>query len=274
MSCTSRAQPYERGFQHGKLLAAEIVEYIRSVATARSPKSPSEAWRDMRTLVNALFLRRYDAEYLQEMKGIADGAAAAGGKFDGRSIDLVDIVTLNSNIEVEMLDAGLDATATGLEGTDFNDPADGHEAGEQEDHCSAFAATGPATADGQIVFGHITMSGLPSVRHLQRLARHPAPRRPPRGVQTYPGGIMSGLDYYMNDAGLLCCETTIAQTELPRRRRSVGLAHSPCDAICRFDRQGHRNPAGREQRAVLERMAAGRHQDQRNRHVRAGHAQA
>ena len=27
-------------------------------------------------------------------------------------------------------------------------------------HCSAFAATGPATADGKIVFGHITMFGL------------------------------------------------------------------------------------------------------------------
>jgi hypothetical protein len=31
-------------------------------------------------------------------------------------------------------------------------------------------------------------------------------------MQTYPGGIQSGLDYYMNDAGLLVCETTLAQT--------------------------------------------------------------
>src|SRR5205814_3457099 len=29
---------------------------------------------------------------------------------------------------------------------------------------------------------------------------------------SYPGGIQSGMDYYMNGAGLLVCETTIKQT--------------------------------------------------------------
>src|SRR5436853_624091 len=52
-------EPYERGFQHGKLLAAEIVDHVQATANHRSPKSPAEAWRDLRTLVNALFLRRY-----------------------------------------------------------------------------------------------------------------------------------------------------------------------------------------------------------------------
>ncbi len=163
-------------------------------------------------MVNALFLRRYDAEYLQEMKGIADGAAAAGAKFDERPVDLVDIVALNSNIEVEFLDAGLDATATGLEGLLFREPVEGHEQGDTDDHCSAFAATGPATADGQIVFGHITMFHLYAVRHFN-VWLDIQPKAGHRLVfQSYPGGIMSGLDYYLNDAGLLCCETTIAQT--------------------------------------------------------------
>ena len=205
-------EPYERGYQHGKLLAAEIAAHIKSVATARSPKSPSEAWRDLRTLVNALFLRRYDAEYLHEMKGIADGAATAGATFDGRTVDVLDIVALNSNIEVEFLNAGLDAMATGLESTDFRDPPDGEMQNEQDDHCSAFAATGPATADGQIVFGHITMFHLYAVRNFN-VWLDIKPKAGHRLVfQSYPGGIMSGLDYYMNDAGLLCCETTIAQT--------------------------------------------------------------
>ncbi len=80
-------------------------------------------------------------------------------------------------------------------------------------HCSAFAATGPATADGKIVFGHITMFGLyPSLFYNVWLDVKPA-----KGhrvlMQTYPGGIQSGLDYYMNDAGLLVCETTIRQTK-------------------------------------------------------------
>ncbi|HEX3727842.1 MAG TPA: C45 family autoproteolytic acyltransferase/hydrolase, partial [Pirellulales bacterium] len=167
---------------------------------------------DLRTLVKALFLRGYAAEYLHEMKGIADGAAAAGAKFDGRPIDLVDIVALNSEIEVDFLDSSLEATSTGLEGQRFRHPHEGQTSSEADEHCSAFAATGPATRDGQIVFGHITMFHLYSVRHfnvwmdIQPTAGH-------RVVfQTFPGGIMSGLDYYLNDAGLLCCETTIAQT--------------------------------------------------------------
>ncbi len=32
-------------------------------------------------------------------------------------------------------------------------------------------------------------------------------------MQTYPGGIQSGMDYYLNDAGLIVAETTIAQTQ-------------------------------------------------------------
>ena len=56
------------------------------------------------------------------MKGIADGAAAAGAKFDGRPIDLLDIVALNCEIEIDMLDAALRATPTGLEGKTFKEP--------------------------------------------------------------------------------------------------------------------------------------------------------
>ncbi len=83
----------------------------------------------------------------------------------------------------------------------------------QRIHCSAFAATGPATADGQVVIGHITMWNLFHAYHYNVWLDV----KPSRGqrvlMQTYPGGIMSGLDYYMNDRGLVVCETTIAQTK-------------------------------------------------------------
>lgn len=205
--------PYDRGYQHGELMAAEIVDYIEALAEIKSKGGPADAWRDMRTLVNALFLRRYDAEYLEEMKGIADGAAAAGAKFRGRKLDLVDIVAVNSAIEVEFLQAGLDASATGLEGKAFREPPDMQGSDEaDDDHCSAFAAVGPATADGGIVFGHITMFRLPYVRHFN-VWLDVQPSEGHRVVmQGYPGAIMSGLDYYMNDAGLLVAETTIKQT--------------------------------------------------------------
>ena len=71
-------EPYERGYQHGRLMAGELVPFIRCSASLMSATAPSDGWRNVRTLVNALFLRRYEKEYLEEMKGIADGATAAG----------------------------------------------------------------------------------------------------------------------------------------------------------------------------------------------------
>ena len=146
------------------------------------------------------------------MKGIADGAAAAGAKFDGRKLDLLDIVTLNSGIEVEFLESGLEASPHGLEAKRFSEPATTAMPPNPPEHCSAFAATGPATADGKIVFGHITMFTLYQVRHFN-VWLDVKPKSGHRVLmQTFPGGIMSGMDYYLNDAGILVAETTIKQT--------------------------------------------------------------
>src|SRR5436309_5114834 len=53
-------EPYERGVQHGRLMAPEIAAHLRCFATVRSPRAPADGWRLTRELVNALFLRRYD----------------------------------------------------------------------------------------------------------------------------------------------------------------------------------------------------------------------
>src|SRR5215471_423782 len=87
--------PYPRGYQHGRLLAPEIAKYAATLARDRYPKDPAEGWRTIRTLTDALFLRKFDREFLEEMKGIADGAAAAGATFEGRKLDLIDIAALN-----------------------------------------------------------------------------------------------------------------------------------------------------------------------------------
>jgi hypothetical protein len=205
-------EPYERGVQHGRLLAPEIAAHVRCFAATQNPKSPADGWKQTRTLVNALFLRRYDKEYLEEMKGIADGAAAAGARYEGRAIDLVDIVALNAWPEIDTLDSALEATPTDLEGLKLKTEAPKPAPADKPMRCSAFAATGPATKDGKIVFGHITMFGLyPSSFYNVWLDVKPA-----KGhrvlMQTYPSGIQSGLDYYMNDAGILVSETTLRQT--------------------------------------------------------------
>jgi hypothetical protein len=204
--------PYERGTQHGRLLAPEIADYLRCYALTLNHKAPYENWRNVRMFANALFLRKFDKEYLEEMQGIADGASAAGARLGGRPIDLVDIVLLNCWSEIESLDEANAATPTGLEDVKWKNPEPQAKPLPRGEHCSAFAATGPATADGKIVFGHITFYPL-----------YPAgfcnvwidvkPAKGHRFVMcSSPGSIQSGMDYYINDAGLLISETTIAQT--------------------------------------------------------------
>lgn len=228
-------EPYERGFQHGRLLAEEIAAYIRCHAATQSTKAPEQGWKLTRTMVNALFLRRFDREYLEEMKGIADGAASAGARFDSRPIDLIDIAALNLWAELMTLDGALAATPTGLEGHRF--PKDQPQPTKlpQPGHCSAFAATGPATADGKIVFGHISMFNLyPSSFFNVWLDVKPA-----KGhrvlMQSYPAGIYSGMDYYLNSAGLIVCETTINQTRFNAQGETLASrmrrALQYCDSI-------------------------------------------
>ncbi len=231
--------PYERGFQHGRLMAPEIAGFIRELAVYGGTQAPVDAWNHLRLIADALFLRRFDPEFIEEMKGIADGAAAAGARYDGRAVDFLDVVTINADIETNFLENALEATATGLEGRRFREPAEKGPGRPQESHCSAFAATGPATADGQVVIGHITMWNLFHAYHYNVWLDV----KPSRGhrvlMQTYPGGIMSGLDYYLSDGGLVVCETTLAQTKYDatgspladRIRRALQYADSIDQAV-------------------------------------------
>jgi hypothetical protein len=209
--------PYERGVQHGRLLAPEIVGYLRCYANMLSPDGASDGWRLARTIANTTFLRGFDREYLEEMKGIADGATAAGARYDERAIDLIDIAALNLWPELMTLDAANEATPTGLEGIVFPDAGPSPAKSAQPERCSAFAATGKATRDGHPVIGHITMFSLYAVRwynvwldiqpdHGHRLT-----------MQSYPAGIYSGMDYYLNDARIAMVETTIEQTRFEPR---------------------------------------------------------
>src|SRR6266481_1763146 len=47
-------KPYERGVQHGRLLAPEIAAHIRCYAQSQSHKDPARAWKLTRTIANSL----------------------------------------------------------------------------------------------------------------------------------------------------------------------------------------------------------------------------
>ena len=208
-------KPYDRGYQHGYLMAKEIPEYLARCAVdlggkPLDGKTDASVWNTYRTSADALFLRGFDREILEEMRGIADGASAAGAKFLGRKIDLVDIVVANTEVEMSELQQAVKMTPTGLEGHDFEAPP--YAGNTATDRCSAFAATGPATRDGKMVIGHVTW--WPSTLAEQTSVMLDI--KPEDGhrvlMQSYPGGIESGTDWYQNDVGVVLTETTIRQT--------------------------------------------------------------
>ena len=207
-------KPYERGYQHGFLMAREIPEYLDRCALETDSRAKRSGWDRARVTADALFLRGFDKEILEEMKGIAEGASARGARWEGRSIDLVDVVAMNTVVELGTLWGALPVTPSGLEGLglrppEYFDPKRDVPPGER---CSAFAATGPATRDGKMVIGHITMWPL----NLAEQTNVMLDVKPVQGhrvlMQSYPGGIQSGTDYYQNDAGMVLTETTIRQS--------------------------------------------------------------
>ncbi|HYL76312.1 MAG TPA: C45 family autoproteolytic acyltransferase/hydrolase [Bryobacteraceae bacterium] len=207
-------KPYERGYQHGHLMAKEIVQYMKRCAADLDSRGKNQSWSLARTSANALFLRGFDQEILEEMKGIADGASDAGAKWEGRRIDLIDMVTANTTVELGELRNALPMTPTGLEGLHLESPVyfDKKRDVTIVERCSAFAATGKATPDGRMVIGHITMWPLTLAEQTNVMLDI----KPAAGhrllMQSYPGGIESGTDWYQNDAGVILTETTIRQS--------------------------------------------------------------
>jgi hypothetical protein len=136
---TARLQgaPGEIGYQHGALLGPEIADAL-AVAKLSLTHDGKRDWAFYRNAAETVFWPRVEAEYRQEMQGIADGAAAAGV-----AIDLWDVVALNANIEFGYYTATLDK--------------DGHSGAPEK--CSAFVATGRYTRDGRPVIAHNNWSG-------------------------------------------------------------------------------------------------------------------
>ncbi len=226
--------PYPRGYQHGKLLATEIAKYVVTLGRERNAKDPTDGWRTVRTLTDAMFLRKLDKEFLEEMKGIADGAAEAGAMVDDRKIDLLDVAAINVWQEIDTLESALAATPTGIENLKLTAPVQ-----PKKDHCSAFVATDPATADGKIIMGHITMFGLHFGPHVNVWIDCKPTKGHRFAMQGFPGAVWSSQDYYMNAAGILLCETTIDQTPFDptgeplttRSRKAIQYSSSIDDVV-------------------------------------------
>jgi len=183
--------PAERGFQHGYLLAGEIA---RAVKTTREEwhRDTGMEWSWLVAKSRRFITPQVDAENLAELEGIAEGARANG--FD------------TTRDEIIAYNAIIDLAGYWWPGEkkkwDYNSPNRPKEA------CSSFIAVGSATAGGDVVLGHNTMSGYVDAQYF--VIADIAPAKGHRILmQTQPGWVHSGTDFFITDAGLVGSETTI-----------------------------------------------------------------
>ena len=232
-------KPYERGYQYGFLVANEIVEYINKLAIQVNKEDPKGGWYDKRFIADAFMLRKYEEEYLTEMKGIADGVNKAGTKLFNRDLDLIDIVTMNSAIDIDYAGRAMRTTPNPLSGENFLKSEDELNIPERLHKCSSFLANKSSTKDGRIVFGQIFMWGGYTGPHWNVITDI-LPEKGNRLVyQTFPGGIHSGADFYINESGIMIGETTVSQTpfnpdgspQSNRIRKAAQYANSIDDVV-------------------------------------------
>jgi len=211
--------PYERGYQHGYLLADEIVDMIQRWNDIFPQKW---SWKVHRLDAYRLFWNKYPEEYKQEIQGIADGVKDRGDKIDGRSVDYKDILAMNEMYEMMSrfrtysvhplrLRARWFVTKT-LEFLSSLKSTEDHDG-----KCSAFLATGSATVDGRIVASQSTFGGLREGswwhNYICERFNLVLDIQPSKGYRilmtTSPGLIWSDEDYYQNSAGMILMETTL-----------------------------------------------------------------
>ncbi|HEY6370118.1 MAG TPA: peptidase C45, partial [Candidatus Sulfotelmatobacter sp.] len=73
--------PSDVGFQHGYLLAAEIADALEAIKFFDTRETQRD-WEFFRTTAREMLWPHIDAEYQQELQGIADGVKAHGVDLD------------------------------------------------------------------------------------------------------------------------------------------------------------------------------------------------
>ena len=180
-----------RGFQHGYLLAREIAEGLRVRRELWKHQSGME-WDWLVAKSRAMLTPKIDPENLAEIDGIVEGMRAAN--------------VVSSRDEMVAYNGWIELAAYWWPKEKIRIESQAPDPAKQS--CSSFIATGGMTADGGIVLAHNTMSSYPEADANVVLDIVPA-----RGhrilMQSTPGWVHSGTDFFLTDAGLIGSETTI-----------------------------------------------------------------
>jgi len=190
--------PAEIGFQHGRLLSAEIADMV-GVIRLENTHDTKRDWEFFREAGRKMLWPHIDAEYQQELEGIAKGVQSKGLK-----LDVWDIVAINAGIELPQYYVPWLNKRQHAENAPHILPSG---------RCSAFIATGSYTKGGKIVIAHNNWTTYAEGSRWTVIFDI----EPEHGhrflMDGAPGVITSQDDFGVNDAGIMITETTITQFE-------------------------------------------------------------
>src|SRR5271169_1290283 len=186
--------PADIGYQHGYLPAPEIADAF-NVVKFKDTRRTKRDWDFFRNVAQTILWPKIDAEYQQELQGIADGL-----RDHGVSMDVWDVVALNAMEEVpDYYVPTLDRQEKRAGAPKLTAPG----------NCSAFVATGSMTKDHKPVIAHSNWTDIATGTRWTMIFDI-VPTHGYHIIQDgFPGIIVSDDDFGINSAGLMVTETTI-----------------------------------------------------------------
>ena len=208
-----RGKPYEIGYANGYLLRKELENVFKMLEF--SILNEYGISREIITdIVYVLYKDQiHDSykEYWLEMEGITAGAKAGGLK-----ITMKDIILWNCFYSFSYLFGNLTELVKNNHylnskyGYIFNDVNAhfGSREGGSTDRCTGFIAVGDYTKDGKIVCGHNTFDGFMESQFCNVMLDITPTNGSSFIMQTAPGQISSGTDFFVSKSGFILTETT------------------------------------------------------------------
>lgn len=185
-------KPYERGYQHGFLLAKEISEVIPDSITGAAAVIALALGCSHSEAIEVMMKGKRSAEgyvppeFKEEMRGIADGIAAQGS-----TLDYDDIVLWNTMYDQWCFYAHPDPAEPDRHSVRHAYPPG----------CSSFSAWGKATVNGKMIFGkNMDNLNIPGAKEHRILAIVKPDRGYGHAFITHPG--MIAIDGGISENGI------------------------------------------------------------------------
>ena len=211
---TIKGSPHERGYTHGYLLHKEIKKAIE-IYKFTLYNDFGLKYDFFVDVIPEIFRNKIINEYKEiydEMNGIAEGATKAGTNVSCDEIILINFYMSIDYIMDSIPELIKEFPKLKLKYGDlfvYKHSENKINKSGASDKCTGFIAVGNYTKDGKIVCGHNTFDNFITAQ-VQNIMLEIQPDKGNSFImQTFPGGVWSGSDYYVTGNGFICTETTI-----------------------------------------------------------------